>query len=69
MSAQEYFDQGELVAVLTTQRVDRTLDYKAPEGGCFLGAFVEVPLGRAQGVGRGLGAGDRAALTLARPDR
>lgn len=45
MSTQEYFDQGELVAVLTTQPLDRTLDYKAPEGGCFLGAFVEVPLG------------------------
>lgn len=45
MSGQEYFDQGELVAVLTTQPLDRTLDYKAPEGGCFLGAFVEVPLG------------------------
>ncbi|WP_298849861.1 primosomal protein N' [uncultured Ruegeria sp.] len=45
MSVQEYFDHGELVAVLTTQPLDRTLDYKAPEGGCFLGAFVEVPLG------------------------
>ncbi|WP_282152583.1 primosomal protein N' [Ruegeria atlantica] len=45
MSTQEYFDQGELVAVLTAQPLDRTLDYKAPEGGCFLGAFVEVPLG------------------------
>ena len=33
------------MAVLTTQPLDRTLDYKAPEGGCFLGAFVEVPLG------------------------
>ncbi|SLN72366.1 primosomal protein N' [Ruegeria meonggei] len=45
MSANGFFDQGELVAVLTTQPLDRTLDYKAPEGGCFLGAFVEVPLG------------------------
>ncbi|WP_108861005.1 primosomal protein N' [Ruegeria sp. Alg231-54] len=45
MSTQEYFDHGELVAVLTAQPLDRTLDYKAPEGGCFLGAFVEVPLG------------------------
>ena len=45
MSANGFFDQGELVAVQTTQPLDRTLDYKAPEGGCFLGAYVEVPLG------------------------
>ena len=41
----DYFDEGDLVAVLTTQPLDRLLDYKAPEGGCHLGAFVEVPLG------------------------
>ncbi len=60
MSGQEYFDEGELVAVLTTQRLDRTLDYKAPEGGCFLGAFVEVPLGprKVLGVVWGPGRGD-----------
>ena len=40
-----HFAEGELIAVLTTQPLDRLLDYKAPEGGCFLGAFVEVPLG------------------------
>ena len=40
-----YFDEGELVGVLTTQPLDRVLDYRAPEGGCQLGAFVEVPLG------------------------
>ena len=40
-----HFQAGDLVAVLTTQPLDRTLDYKAPEGGCALGAFVEVPLG------------------------
>ena len=33
------------MGVLTTQPLDRLLDYKAPEGGCWLGAFVEVPLG------------------------
>jgi primosomal protein N' (replication factor Y) len=55
-----FFDQGALVAVLTTQPLDRTLDYKAPEGGCFLGAFVEVPLGprRVLGVVWGAGRGD-----------
>ena len=45
MSGPDFFEQGDLVAVLTTQPLDRTLDYKAPEGGCWLGAFVEVPLG------------------------
>ncbi len=60
MSGQEYFDEGELVAVLTTQPLDRTLDYKAPEGGCFLGAFIEVPLGprKVLGVVWGPGRGD-----------
>ena len=40
-----FFDEGDLVGVLTTQPLDRLLDYKAPEGGCFLGAIVEEPLG------------------------
>ena len=57
---QDFFDEGELVAVLTTQPLDRTLDYKAPEGGCFMGAFVEVPLGprKVPGVVWGKGRGD-----------
>ncbi|MEM8822906.1 MAG: primosomal protein N' [Pseudomonadota bacterium] len=33
------------IAVLTTQPLDRALDYKAPAGGVVDGAFVEVPLG------------------------
>ena len=41
----QFFNEGDLVAVLTSQPLDRTLDYKAPEGGCWQGAFVEVPLG------------------------
>ena len=55
-----YFDEGALVAVLTTQPLDRALDYKAPEGGCHLGAFVEVPLGprKVIGVIWGPGKGD-----------
>ena len=54
------FREGALVAVLTTQPLDRTLDYKAPEGGCAPGDFVEVPLGprRVLGVVWGEGAGD-----------
>ena len=39
------FAPGDLVAVLTTQPLGRTLDYRAPEGGCAPGHFVEVPLG------------------------
>lgn len=54
-----FFDAGDLVAVLTTEPLGRTLDYKAPEGGCFAGAFVEVPLGprRVLGVVWGPGEG------------
>jgi len=47
----DFFEQGALVAVLTTQPLDRSLDYKAPEGGCMNGAFVEVPLGPRKVVG------------------
>ncbi len=46
-----YFDAGCLIGVLTDQPLDRMLDYKAPEGGVFLGAFVEVPLGPRQVIG------------------
>mgnify|MGYP003322311955 FL=1 len=56
----DFFHEGELVGVLTTQPLDRLLDYKAPEGGCWLGAFVEVPLGprRVLGVVWGPGQGN-----------
>ncbi|WP_394179382.1 primosomal protein N' [Yoonia maritima] len=55
-----YFHEGDLVGVLTAQPLDRLLDYKAPEGGCHLGAFVEVPLGprKVLGVVWGPGKGD-----------
>jgi len=55
-----HFDEGALVGVLTTQPIDRVLDYKAPEGGVMLGAFVEVPLGprKVIGVVWGKGKGD-----------
>ncbi|TDL76229.1 primosomal protein N' [Palleronia sediminis] len=53
------FAPGDLVAVLTTQPLDRTLDYRAPDRGCSLGDFVEVPLGprRVTGVVWGPGEG------------
>jgi primosomal protein N' (replication factor Y) len=57
---QEYFAEETLVGVLTTEPLDRVLDYKAPEGGAWLGAFVEVPLGprKVIGVIWGPGRGD-----------
>lgn len=60
MSDTDFFEQGALVGVLTTQPLDRVLDYKAPEGGCWKGAFVEVPLGprKVLGVVWGKGRGD-----------
>ncbi len=56
----DFYDEGALVGVLTTQPLDRVLDYRAPEGGCHLGAFVEVPLGprKVLGVVWGTGKGD-----------
>ena len=60
MTQAEFYHEGELVGVLTTQPLDRVLDYKAPEGGCRAGAFVEVPLGprKVLGVVWGPGKGD-----------
>ncbi|MEO0701261.1 MAG: primosomal protein N' [Pseudomonadota bacterium] len=52
------FEEGALVAVLTTQPLDRLLDYKAPEGGCVQGAFVEVPLGPRKVIGVVWGPGE-----------
>ncbi|ALG89695.1 MULTISPECIES: primosomal protein N' [Actibacterium] len=58
MDLPEFYDEGALVAVLTTQPLDRTLDYRAPEGGCHLGAFVEVPLGPRKVLGVVWGPGE-----------
>ncbi len=66
MAETGYFEQGTLVAVLTAEPIGRPLDYLAPEGGCFPGAFVEVPLGprRVLGVvwGPGIGGYDPARI-------
>ena len=60
MSLPQFYDPDALIGVLTTQPLDRALDYRAPEGGCHLGAFVEVPLGprKVLGVVWGPGQGD-----------
>ncbi len=54
------YQVGDLVGVLTTEPLGRVLDYRAPEGGCGDGDFVEVPLGprRVLGVVWGKGRGD-----------
>ncbi|MEM9796802.1 MAG: primosomal protein N' [Pseudomonadota bacterium] len=44
-TAPRTFAPGDPLAVLTTQPLDRPLDYRAPDGGVCLGDFVEVPLG------------------------
>ena len=61
-----YFEEGTLVGVLTPEPIDRVLDYCAPQGGCFLGAFVEVPLGprKVLGVVWGQGRGDWDAAKI-----
>ena len=58
MAELSFFDEGALVSVLTTEPVGRPLDYRAPEGGCFVGAFVEVPLGPRRVLGVVWGAGE-----------
>lgn len=56
----EYLQGGALAAVLTPDMPGRTLDYRVPEGGARVGAFVSIPLGprRVKGVIWGPGAGD-----------
>ncbi|MDG2403977.1 MAG: primosomal protein N' [Paracoccaceae bacterium] len=55
-----FFDQDTLVSVMTLAPLDSALDYRAPKGGCDLGAYVEVPLGprKVLGVVWGAGRGD-----------
>ncbi|HMO07163.1 MAG TPA: primosomal protein N' [Paracoccaceae bacterium] len=48
MASERVWEAGETVGVLTTEPVGGlggVLDYRAPEGGCGTGDFVEVPLG------------------------
>ena len=56
--AERQFQTGETVGVLTTEPLGRVLDYKAPEGGCGTGDFVEVPLGPRRVLGVVWGPGD-----------
>lgn len=67
----DFFAENTLVSVLTAEHLDRFLDYKAPEGGAHLGAFVEVPLGprKVIGVIWGRGEGSFAANKVRRVSR
>lgn len=58
MTRLSFFEAGDLVSVLTTEPLGRPLDYRAPGGGCFVGAFVEVPLGPRRVLGVVWGAGE-----------
>ena len=67
--ADEVFPEGARVGVVTTEPLGGMvglLDYRAPEGGCGTGDFVEVPLGprRVLGVVWGTGAGGFDAARL-----
>jgi len=53
---QEFFVDGSLVEVLTTQPIDRLFTYRAPREGCFKGAIVLVPFGKRIVVGLVCGA-------------
>ncbi len=58
MSGERFFEAGARVAVLTSQPLERALTYRAPEGGCWQGAFVEVPLGSRKVLGVVWGPGE-----------
>ena len=45
-----FFIEGELVGVLTTEPINRFLDYYAPIGGVSVGDFVEVNLGHGKSL-------------------
>ena len=53
-----HFPEGHRVGVLTTQPLDRALDYRAPPGGVRVGAIVEVPLGPRKVIGVVWGEGE-----------
>ncbi len=52
------YEAGELTGVLIAEPLGRLLDYKAPEGGCGDGDFVEVPLGPRKVLGVVWGKGE-----------
>ena len=51
MKAQEFYNENEVIAVVTTEPFSLFLDYLAPEGGCKVGSFLIVPLGKRNVLG------------------
>ncbi len=58
MKAREFYNENERIAVVTTEPFARTLDYLAPEGGCKIGSFLILPLGKRKVMGVVWGPGD-----------
>lgn len=70
--ADRVYSEGEAVGILTTEPLGRSglgvLDYRAPEGGCGDGDFVEVPLGPRKVLGVVWGRGEgRLDVSRLRP--
>ena len=51
MKAQEFYNENDVIAVVTTEPFARFLDYLAPEGGCKVGSFLILPLGKRKVIG------------------
>ncbi|MCW1918739.1 primosomal protein N' [Rhodobacter sp. KR11] len=64
--SEQHYPQGARIGVLTCEPIGRVLDYRAPEGGCGDGDYLEVPLGprKVLGVVWGPGTGDFDAAKL-----
>ena len=58
MKAREFYNENERIAVVTTEPFARFLDYLAPEGGCKIGSFLILPLGKRKVMGVVWGPGD-----------
>ena len=58
MKAPEFYNENERIAVVTTEPFARFLDYLAPEGGCEIGSFLILPLGKRQVMGVVWGSGE-----------
>ena len=58
MKAQEFYNENDVIAVVTTEPFARFLDYLAPEGGCKVGSFLILPLGKRKVIGVVWGAGE-----------
>ena len=55
---QDFYNENEPIAVVTTEPFARFLDYLAPEGGCQIGSFLLLPLGKRRVLGVVWGPGE-----------